>query len=304
MRYFIVSDVHSFYTELMEGLNKAEFDINKDTLVVNGDLFDRGEESAKVLDFIQSIPKERRILIRGNHEYLLRDLVKKTEPQSHDWSNGTVFTMYQLYKSRHPDTDIFDEYEKYKNDEEEKKYFELNDWIELQKFNAFFYCNLYETWNKVCRDLLESELLDWIFGDEWVNYFELGDFIITHSFIATHHYIKFGTFWDSEYRKCNPEWRTNSTEKEWIDATWGCPYELFDDGYFDEEIKNNKTLICGHWHSEDFRWHYEGIKDNYNIYKRDNLIAIDGCTVVSHQVNVLIIDDDMNVYDGNNGIKL
>ena len=44
MKYFIVSDIHSFYVELKSALDKAGFNKrNKDhTLIVCGDIFDRG----------------------------------------------------------------------------------------------------------------------------------------------------------------------------------------------------------------------------------------------------------------------
>jgi len=133
----------------------------------------------------------------------------------------------------------------------------------------------------VCKDLLNSGLLDWIFGDEWVNYFELDKYIITHSFIPIR----------------NPEWRTNSTNNQWINATWGCPYEQFEVGYFKEEIKNRKILVCGHWHARDFHWFFENVKNNNNIYFGDNLIAIDACAVLSGFINVLVIDENFDCYD-------
>ena len=279
MRYFVVSDIHSCYKELKEGLDNAGFNAFIDTLIVNGDLFDRGEEAKKVLDFIKSIPNK--ILIRGNHEYLLKKLVNKMYPQSHDFSNGTLFTAFQLYKARHPRTKIFDAYEDFKKDNEE--YYTLNNWIEFQKFNDYFY-SYFDTkvWDKVRKDLSESGLLDWIFSDEWVDYVEIGNYIITHSFIPR-----------------QGDWRTSATKEQWEEATWGCPYALYDNGYFDEEKKKGKILVCGHWHSRDFHIHYEDklntITMDYDIddsmYAGDHLIAIDGCTILSHKVNVLVIED-------------
>ncbi len=66
-KYFITSDTHSFYNELIEELNNKGFDVNnKDHIIIMcGDLFDRGSESLKLYEFIKSLPKERRILIRG-----------------------------------------------------------------------------------------------------------------------------------------------------------------------------------------------------------------------------------------------
>ena len=54
MKYFIVADVHGFYDEMIEALNRAGYDPdNKNhTFVSLGDMFDRGEQANEVLDFL------------------------------------------------------------------------------------------------------------------------------------------------------------------------------------------------------------------------------------------------------------
>lgn len=287
MKYFIVSDIHSFYTPLMSSLKSSGFNINNPDhiLVVNGDLFDRGEETSQLLRFIKVLPKERRVLILGNHEYLLRSLLDKEYPESYDFSNGTVFTCYQLYVDRHPNAKIAKEYKKFI-----RNYgYLLYDYVEVQKFNFFIRENLTtKQWKYITNDIKGSGLLDWIFNSgEWVNYFELDKYIITHSFIPL--YQSYGTYFD--ITRYEPNWRTNATPKQWYEATWGCPYSLYDDGYFDEEKKKGKILICGHWHAKDFHVRYENKYEDNTTYISDNLIAIDACTVISGFVNVLVIDD-------------
>jgi len=61
-----------------------------DTIVVCGDIFDRGDETVKVYTYLKSIPKKRCILIKGNHESLYKELLNKTFPDKYDFSNGTV----------------------------------------------------------------------------------------------------------------------------------------------------------------------------------------------------------------------
>lgn len=99
-KYFITSDTHSYYSILMHTLNKKGFDINNQDhiFVLVGDLFDRGDESLELYNWVKSLPKERRILIRGNHEYLFRDMVNRGYAESHDMHNRTVDTLYQLNK--------------------------------------------------------------------------------------------------------------------------------------------------------------------------------------------------------------
>ena len=46
MKYYIVSDVHSYYSILRRTLDEKGFSLNKDhVLVLLGDAFDRGEET-------------------------------------------------------------------------------------------------------------------------------------------------------------------------------------------------------------------------------------------------------------------
>ena len=98
MKYFVVSDIHSFYSELKKALDIAGFNKrNKDhTLIVCGDIFDRGPETVELYKFLTSIPKKRCILIKGNHELLYEALLKKKLPESYDFSNHTVDTFCQI----------------------------------------------------------------------------------------------------------------------------------------------------------------------------------------------------------------
>ena len=98
MKYFVVSDIHSDYTGLKTALKNAGFNKrNKDhTLIVCGDVFDRGSETVELYKFLTSIPKKRCILIKGNHELLYEELLDKSFPESHDFSNHTVDTFCQI----------------------------------------------------------------------------------------------------------------------------------------------------------------------------------------------------------------
>lgn len=97
-KYFVVSDVHSHFTQLKDALDKCGFDkSNKDHVFVScGDLLDRGDESKECLDFVSLIPNEQKILICGNHEDLLYDAIKRGYFRSHDYHNGAVKTCMNL----------------------------------------------------------------------------------------------------------------------------------------------------------------------------------------------------------------
>lgn len=96
MKLFIVSDIHSFYKPLIETLDEAGFDKNnKDHWLIScGDCFDRGPDSVELLHYLMSL--ERKILIKGNHDFLLEDLCMREFPYSHDIHNGTVKTVKDL----------------------------------------------------------------------------------------------------------------------------------------------------------------------------------------------------------------
>lgn len=95
-KFFVTSDIHSYFNELVEALKNAKFDENNEEhwLVVCGDCFDRGPDSAKVLNYLQNLP--RKVLIRGNHEKLLLDCCTRGWFGNHDLSNGTARTIFHL----------------------------------------------------------------------------------------------------------------------------------------------------------------------------------------------------------------
>lgn len=73
MRYYVLSDPHGFYTEMVEALyNKGFFtDKSPRKLIICGDILDRGREALKVQTLImQMMESQEIILIRGNHEDL------------------------------------------------------------------------------------------------------------------------------------------------------------------------------------------------------------------------------------------
>ena len=97
-KLFITSDVHSYYNELMSALNAAGFDINNEAhiFVCCGDLFDRGCFPRKILKFVNDLPDNRKILIRGNHEELAMDCISRGYFGQQDYWNGTAETIQLL----------------------------------------------------------------------------------------------------------------------------------------------------------------------------------------------------------------
>lgn len=290
-KFFVTSDIHGFYYEFIRDLTNAGFDINNQNhvLIVLGDIFDRGKQPLEIYKFLRELPKERRILVRGNHELLLKQLVDRGFAENHDFHNKTVDTLFQL--CGYDDFDSFT-VERYKEQS-----------LRNIRYGTAAYEQLREKWNKKSRDVYHSaivkDILDWIASDEWCNYYETKDYIFVHSFIPVRQYIDFtksellGKIVYSQEPTYREDWR-NATQYEWEDAVWGCPWKQAKDGL----NQTGKIIVCGHWHTSDFYNNLTKIKKKYTaennpIFKSDKykIIGIDACTALSREVNVFIFEE-------------
>lgn len=290
---FCVSDIHSYADCLIAALGEAGFNIgnNDHIVVICGDVFDRGNQTLACYNYIMSIPKHRRILIRGNHELLFLELIKRDFPSKCDYSNGTVKTFCEIANVK----------SSYVNpiDVELEFYMQGKTKIKKEQINSI----LKRRWAEVKNKVKESDIYKWLISDEWRAFFEVDDLICVHSFIPVQIRDCSELKWPKNYPPSQlpanlleviPNWRScDYNSLAWEDATWGCPYTQFDAGLFDAEIENNKKLICGHWHASDFHARYENdTSDNLNLYFGKNLVALDACTAVSRFCNVLVYDSD------------
>lgn len=279
--YFVVSDIHSFYTPLKKALWRAGFrrtDKNH-ILIVCGDLFDRGEETLQVYNYIKTLPKSRRILVRGNHEALYLELLKKRVPDSYDFSNGTVRTFCDIAGMS-------------------EEVLTAAHWYKTGISGYEVYDRISESWQIIRKEVEDSSITKFIRNkSNWVDYYELGKYIFVHSFIpVTDNYSGgYYSIYDAPKKRYefNPNWRSASNHA-WEAATWGCPYDLYDSGLFEPEEKNGKILVCGHWHAAAFHERYEDADymANHHTYIGEHLIALDACTVLSNFINVLVIKED------------
>lgn len=290
MKYFVVSDIHSFATELKYSLKCAGFNKkNKNhTLIVVGDIFDRGDETIETYKFLSSIPKKRCILIRGNHETLFRMLLNKSYPDAWDFSNHTVDTFCQIAHRKVSDLHCGD-----------------------------------VSWKEITDYVKSSKIWAWLNSDQWINYYELDKYIFCHAFIPVklkpgkEHFIEMFGIENATGKlfNYNPSWR-ESTTAEWEEANWADPIDYYRCGLFEEEAKKDKVLVVGHWHTADFYWRLANTKSYLgiiqDIYYSKNLIGIDGGVFRDritreyvHPQNVLVIDDkDFNTCYNRFGHKL
>lgn len=299
--YFAISDIHSFASQMIKSLKLAGFDKrNKNhTLIVCGDIFDRGKETVKVYKYLKSIPKSRCILIKGNHESLYLQLLEKDFPRSYDFNNGTVRTFCEIagIKEELLNTHywikklLIDSNDSLNSDD----IFNKDTSIILNEIDS----RKKAIWDSVKDIVKNSEITKWLKDSRWVDYFELNDYIFVHSFIPVKNLDGSPSYYIEDGSRAEfIDWRIAATADDWEDARWGCPWRQYKDGLFNNEIKNNRILVCGHWHVSDFHKVFENeTSNNFDIYFGKNLIALDACTALSEEVNVLILDQNNKCYD-------
>ena len=79
MRYVVITDIHGCFDEMQELLAKTGFDRKEDTLILAGDLMDRGPKNVECFLFIRDLKEEmgeRFVYVRGNHDQMLMDTVE------------------------------------------------------------------------------------------------------------------------------------------------------------------------------------------------------------------------------------
>lgn len=288
-KYFVFSDVHGHCSILKAALEEKGFDIdNPEHIIIScGDIFDRGDEPLELFKFLTSIPKERRILIRGNHEYLLRELVERERAYSHDESNGTYKTLLDIAGIEEEDTykrwhNIYKNFDKSLSNEE------------LEKREAMEDRRLVRIHNKVYHNRKLKKIINWIFNSgEWANYFETDKYIFVHCWVPVLNDGGYAGYTIEEYRE---DWR-NGSAQDWETATWGCPWSKLLNGL----NKTGKTIVCGHWHTSDIWNHLDysesesklSVAENpiYRSDKHPELIGLDACTAYTKEINVLVLDE-------------
>ncbi len=253
MKYFVVSDVHSYFKELMDALNEKGFDVdNKEhILCVCGDLFDRGDETVQLFEFVKDLNAQGRLIyVRGNHEDLLFDCLNELKngytPSYHHFHNGTVKTICQFCGQ--------------------------NEWI------------MYDhTWrDKICE--IMQPVLDFI-NANCVDYAEIGDYILVHGWIPS-----FSNLRDFRSRD-EIDWkaaRWNNGMDMWrnpanriADKTIVCGHYHCSWGW--SHIRQERK----EWPQKNRK---DWLK-SFEPFVDDGIVAIDACTAYTGKVNCIVIEE-------------
>lgn len=258
MRYYVVSDVHGFFDEMMCALEEQGFfaDVEPHRLVVCGDLFDRGMQARELQDFIVDLlEKDSVVLVRGNHEDLMMELMNDWEYGSyrkyHHRANGTLSTVLQLTGMQEDDLDQAPE--------------------------------------TIKEKMLQTPFLQTILS-RMLDYYETGQYVFVHGWIP----CRCETLAVNRRQYFPIEnWR-QAGKNAWNRARWVNGMEAAHDGV----RENGKTIVCGHWHASFGHAQYEGDggefddHPNFSPYYGDGIIAIDACTAFSHRVNCIVLEDE------------
>lgn len=263
MKYYVVSDVHGFYTELKNALTEKGYfsDSEPHKLIVCGDVFDRGKEALKMQEFIcDLLDKDEVILIKGNHEDLVLDLLdyaneyfynKVRIPGLHHYRNGTIDTMVQL-TGLSLNQAIFD----------------TPSFVEAARRTPFI--------SKIIPAMSD--------------YFETDNYIFVHGWIPCTEYDSYGHY---IYKPYEGDWR-KADSKEWEKARW---YNGMLCACDSKVLALPKTIVCGHWHCSFGHYRYGVAPEEFGKYAdfspfcKDGIIAIDACTAYSGKVNCIIVTD-------------
>lgn len=157
----------------------------------------------------------------------------------------------------------------------------LSHFMNCTEYDILCYC--FDT-NKF--DAVTNELFEF-FDKHLVNYFELGDKVFVHGWVPT-------TSDEEGHIIVHDNWRDGG----WSDARWECGFNDWERNL----IPDGKTVVCGHWHTSygwsKFRGRSEwGPDAEFVPFIDDGIIAVDGCTVYTHMVNVVVFDEEGNLLE-------
>ena len=266
LKYFCVSDIHSFYEPLLSALVSKGFDMdNKDhKLIICGDAFDRGDDTIRVFELLKRLASEDRLVyVLGNHEDLLFDCIEELtvygRAGGHHYHNNTIKTLSHFLK--------------------EDDFWMYSTYIPT------------DTIQHIVEDT--KELREFII-ENGVNYFELGNKIFVHSWLPLYNYIEKGDIVWKDWNKYQKE-----SMSIWKDARWGNPFLNWKLGLYPE----GKCIVFGHWHCSyghsyiDMKtkeWpqlnQKEKFLEAFQPWIKENAIGLDACCAYSGKINCLVFN--------------
>jgi serine/threonine protein phosphatase 1 len=263
VKLYVVADVHGYYSALIEALTKQGWfeDEGPKKLVVCGDMMDRGNEAVKMQEFMMDLlNKNQLIFIRGNHEDLMLAMLDDII------ENIEPFADYRSYHIRNGTLSTANQLVNFTYPEFIRRY---RDFVFKVKQSDFV------------KKLMPAS----------INYFETKNYVFVHGWIP----CKIEKTYGLRTYRFRPDWRCASDE-DWAEARWINGMEA---GYFFDCIEDNKTIVCGHWHTSygHSKIHKQcsefGIDAIFSPFEEKGILAMDGCTAHTGMVNCIVIEDEL-----------
>lgn len=105
MGTYVISDIHGCYDDFISMLSRIKFSEN-DSLIVAGDLIDRGAQSFEMLKWIENCPPNV-TLLRGNHEEKFAEYVELMLMLDRDEKLGTNLSSSEDVKALYSSVQYF-----------------------------------------------------------------------------------------------------------------------------------------------------------------------------------------------------
>ncbi|MGN1373248.1 MAG: metallophosphoesterase [Candidatus Coproplasma sp.] len=129
-----------------------------------------------------------------------------------------------------------------------------------------------------------SSVTDWLLDRPF--WFETANYIFLHGFLP----------FDWEQTQFITENLASVSREVWENSCWAQTPTMIDafKTFFPDGLK--KWIVFGHWHNVELRKKYEQIvnyETRHSIWKdgKLKLIGLDNCTILSHKIEMLVIDD-------------
>ena len=256
MKLFCVSDIHSFWEPFKKALDDAGFipNYSEHLLLVLGDVFDRGLGTAQVYNFLNALTNV--VLIRGNHEDLLEEMLARGYGEKHDISNGTVGTVVDLC-----------------------------DLIGVKTKSTYEVCKAVEDFIKPFLDKFVNyyQTKNFLFVHSWipckVHFDGDGESKPWYTRSKTYEYM--------------PDWR-EANEVEWEEARWGNPFKMAEAGLNQTGLTLVHGHWHNSWPRANYEGKPEfGEEADFSPYYGNNCIGLDACTAHTNKCNILILEDEL-----------
>ena len=228
---------------------------------------DRGDESKELLDFFYDLYKLNRfIYVRGNHEDLFLEMIRRGAGMSHDLSNGTVKTLGNLCDPK---------------------------WSE--ETTLWLFDEAAEKYDKRFLELIKNS----------VNYYEIGNYIFVHGWIPFNEFI-FGKYeYDPNWRNAsNALWADARWANGMLAASQGViePNKTIVCGHWHTSWANVRKLdnipfkdftkVSARKYREKEFDENADVKTLFGIFREKGIIALDACTAHSLFCNCLHLTEE------------